>query len=183
LPHSIILLVAEAAGVILLVGTMLLIGLRRVYIDSETKQPTEFEIPLVGKVKTQAPALVLVLAGVLLIGYAVHEDQGPIIQQGSLAGTIDLQGASATVLVLAVPAPYQNPRESSGPFSINVPLLPGNVDYQVKYEVDQHIFPVSSVFANGEIKADPFVYSQPAPAAAQPIKDISDDDLKKLHIN
>jgi hypothetical protein len=182
--NSIILLIAELAGVVLLVGTMLLLGLRRIYIDSETKEPIEFEIPFIGKMKMQAPALFLVAAGVMLIGYAVHEDpQAAIVQQGTLAGSVDLQGANATILLLALPTPYVVSRETTGPYSIPVPLLPGVTDYQVQYEVDGHVFPKAATFANGRVTVEPFTYMPPAPVNVQPVKDISDAELQKLKIN
>jgi len=177
-----ILVTAELAGVVLLISTMLLIGMRRIYIDSQTKQPTEFEIPLVGKVKTQAPALVLIAAGVLLIAYAVRESKSPTIQPGTLEGDLELGNAQATVLVLTIPAPYQNSREVSGKFSLAVPLIPG-ADYQVKYEIDRRIFPVDSEVKNGVIEAQPFTYQPPASLNVQAEKDVSDEELQKLHIN
>jgi hypothetical protein len=180
--QSYIFATAELAGVVLLVSTMLLIGMRRIYIDSQTKEPTEFEIPLIGKVKTQAPALVLIAAGVFLIVYAIHESKAPSIQWGTLKGEVDLGGASATVLVLAIPDKYQYSQEVSGPFSISVPLIPG-ANYQVKYEVDRHIWQVDSSVLNGVITTDKFTYQPPVPLDVQPVKDISDEELKKLRIN
>ncbi len=181
--NSVILITAEVAGFVLLVSTMLLIGLRRIYIDSETKEPIEFEIPVIGKLKTQTPALFLIAAGVLLICYAVYENpKGPNLQHGTVDGSIDLQGESATVLVLALPAPYQKSLETSGQYSSPVPLLPGVTDYQVKYEVNRHVFPVNAKFANGRITVDPFTYTPAAPINVQPIKAISDAELQSLKI-
>jgi hypothetical protein len=122
--QSYIVPAAELAGFVLLLSTMILLGMRRIYIDSQTKEPTEFEIPLIGKVKTQAPVLFLIAAGVGLIAYSVRESKVPTIQSGTLTGDVDLRGAKATVLVLAIPTQYQDSREVSGPFSIPVPLIP-----------------------------------------------------------
>jgi hypothetical protein len=183
--HSIIFLIAAIAGAIVMISTMCLIGLRRIYVDRETNTPTEFEFPLLGKMKTQSPALFLVAAGFMLTGYAVYQEAGlrkdslTAVTPGTLEGEIDLNGASATVLVLSLPGQYQNPRETSGPFKIQVPLIPG-ADYQVKYEVDQHIFPVQADFSNGTIKTVPFKYTPPQRLDVQAIKDVSDEELKHL---
>jgi hypothetical protein len=196
--HSVVLLLAAISGAIVMLSTMLLIGLRRIYVNEQTKQVTEIEFPLLGKMKTQSPALFLVAVGFMLLGYAVYQDatlrnqdatlrsQAMIkITPGTLDGEIDMDGANATVLVLAVPSQYQNARQSSGKFSIPVPLLP-DTDYQVRYEVDQQVFPVQTDFANNHIQAHPFhyVHSQAhdeLPTNLQVVrKDVSDEELKKL---
>ena len=72
--NSIILLLAAVAGAIVMISTMVLIGMRRIYVDKETKEVTEIDFPLLGKMKTQSPALFLIAVGLMLTGYAVYQD-------------------------------------------------------------------------------------------------------------
>ena len=67
-----LLLVSQIAGIFLLVATMLLVGFRRIYIDAETKEPITFEIPIFGKVKSQTPAVVLIIVGAFMVVYPNH---------------------------------------------------------------------------------------------------------------
>jgi len=186
--HSAILLIAAISGAAVLISTMLLVGMRRIYIDSQTNSPTEFEFPLLGKLKTQSPALFLVAAGLMLTSYAVYQDAAlrkdslTAVIPGTLEGNIDLQGTTADVLVITLPGQYQSQRQSSGTFKIPVPLIPG-ADYQVVYEVNRHIFPVHSEYSNGNIKADAFAYTAPQKLDIQPVKDVSDEELKKLGVS
>ena len=91
------------------------------------------------------------------------------------------------MLVLAVPSQYENARQSSGKFSIPVPLLP-STNYQVRYEVDQQVFPVQVDFSNNRIQAQPFHYTRPQvpedlPQNLQIPEGISDEDLKNLDLS
>lgn len=192
--HSIILILAAVAGAIVMISTMLLIGLRRIYVDKVTKEVTEIELPLLGKMKTQSPALFLVAVGFMLTAYAVYQDatlRAKAMKEttpGTLDGEIELDGANATVLVLAVPSEYQSVRQSSGKFSLPVELLPGT-DYQVKYEVDQQVFPVQTEFSNNHIQAHPFHYmhSQAPDELPQDLpvqrKGVSDEELTRLGVS
>jgi hypothetical protein len=191
--HSIILVLTAVSGAVVLLATMILIGMRRIYIDKETNQPTEFEFPLLGKMKTQTPALFLIAVGGMLSAYSSYQAADLWKQSitatvpGTLDGEIQLDGAKATVLVLAVPSQYENARQSSGKFSLALQLLP-NADYQVKYEVDQQVFPVQTDFSNNHIEAHPFHYMHSTgpdelPLNVQTQKEgLSDAELKKLGI-
>lgn len=192
--NSIILLLAAVAGAIVMISTMVLIGMRRIYVDKETKEVTEIDFPLLGKMKTQSPALFLIAVGFMLTGYAVYQDATLWSKSmtettpGTLEGEIELDGSNATVLVLAVPSQYENARQSSGKFSIPVPLLP-STNYQVRYEVDQQVFPVQVDFSNNRIQAQPFHYTRPQAPDELPQnlqiqrKGISDEDLKNLDLS
>jgi hypothetical protein len=59
--------IAQGAGIILLVGTLILLFKRTIYLDRETKQPVEMELPVFGKIKTQSPVIFIVLIGASLV--------------------------------------------------------------------------------------------------------------------
>jgi hypothetical protein len=192
--HSLILVLTAVSGAVVLLTTMLLIAMRRIYIDKETNQPTEFDFPLLGKMKTQTPALFLIAVGGILSAYSSYEaaelwkESIMATVPGTLDGEVQLDGAKATVLVLAVPTQYENARQSSGKFSLPVRLLP-NSDYQVKYEVDQQVFPVQTEFSNNRIRAYPFHYIHSTGPDELPSdlntqrEGLSDDEVKTLGIH
>jgi hypothetical protein len=192
--NSTILLLAAIAGAIVMISTMVLIGTRRIYVDKETKEVTEIDFPLLGKMKTQSPALFLVAVGFMLTAYAVYQDATLWSKSmtettpGTLEGEIELNGAHATVLVLAVPSQYENVRQTSGKFTIPVPLLP-STNYQVSYQVDQHIFAVPVDFSNNVLQAQPFNYTPPQSPDEPPQnlqiqrQGVSDEELKNLGIS
>ncbi|MPZ17238.1 MAG: hypothetical protein GEV06_04905 [Luteitalea sp.] len=53
------------AGLLILLGFIALLA-QKVYIDRETQQPVEVEIPMVGKLKTNVPALAFLFGGLAL---------------------------------------------------------------------------------------------------------------------
>ena len=191
--HSVILVLTAVSGALVLLATMLLIATRRIYIDKATNQPTEVEFPILGKMKTQSPALFLVAVGGVLCAYSsfqaaeLWKRSTTAIVPGSIEGDLQLDGANATVFVLALPSQYRNTRQVSGKFNFAVPLLP-DTDYQVSYEVDQQVFPQEIDQLNNHIQVHPFHYVHSTrpdelPAGIQTQKEgLSDAELKKLHI-
>jgi hypothetical protein len=178
--QSFLLLISQIAGSILLVFTMALVGFRRIYIDRETTRPIEFEFPLIGKVRSQAPALFLIAAGVLLVMYPLTKGGA---DQATIEGEIKAQGKPVTVLVFAVPQEYQMTVDGSGPFSMHVPLIPGT-EYRVKFEIAQQIVSDQpGKLANNHIKLKPLEYTPSDASLIKPIKEgISDESLKALGI-
>ncbi|MGA2269014.1 MAG: hypothetical protein ABSH44_11150 [Bryobacteraceae bacterium] len=177
--QSFLLFVSQIAGILLLVSTMLLVGLRRIYIDKETNQPIEFEFPLLGKVKTQVPALFLIAAGVLLVIFPLQKGGA---DQATIEGSITAPEKSATVIVLAVPQQYQTTVDASGPFSMNVPLI-GNAQYRVKFEIDRQIVAEQQgELVKNRIQLKPVVYVPPPRMDGKSVKGVSDETLKTLGI-
>lgn len=60
------------AGLCMILGFIALL-LQKTYIDSQTSQLTEVDLPLVGKLKTNYPALAFVIFGVFLAGYTLSK--------------------------------------------------------------------------------------------------------------
>jgi hypothetical protein len=133
--QSSLLITTQAAGLFLLVSTMLLIGLRRIYLDAKSKQPIEFEFPVLGKVKSQAPAFALVLVGagmVLLPLSKMNPDEVTI------EGQVDSGGRPIGMVIVPVPQ-YQQSFDASGPFQHALPLLQNCSGYRVKFLVDKQV--------------------------------------------
>lgn len=177
--RSLLLGVSAAAGCFLLISTMVLVGMRRIYIDKETKQPIEFEFPIIGKVKSQTPALFLIAAGVLLVLY-------PIGKAGTghavIDGEFSAQGSSVSVSVLALPQQFEASLDAAGKFTMTVPLVPDG-NYRIKYEVDRQIVAEQAgTLVNNHITLTPVQYVPPPAVAVNAIKEVPDDVLKKVGI-
>lgn len=175
-----LLLVSQIAGIFLLVATMLLVGFRRIYIDAETKEPITFEIPIFGKVKSQTPAVVLIIVGAFMVVYPIIRAQA---DEAVLRGTVDTGGHTVTVTVVAIPS-YQATLQSSEPFTLNVPLIQ-DASYHVQYIVDKQVVGEQEAPLKGrnfsELK--PFVWVPPTVGRQAPTKkEISDDRLRQLGI-
>src|SRR6476661_10924552 len=63
------------AGLVMVVGGIWLIYKQKIYIDSESKQVTEIELPI-GKFKTNLPALVLFALGFVPLIYPLYQCSG-----------------------------------------------------------------------------------------------------------
>jgi hypothetical protein len=61
----VIIIMYVLAGLCFVLGMIALIK-QKTYIDTETRQPTEVEIPIIGKLKTNYPALIFVVIGGVL---------------------------------------------------------------------------------------------------------------------
>lgn len=113
---------------------MLLVGLRRIYFDKETKQPIEIDIPIFGKLKTQAPAFALVVVAACLVMYPLFRSRPDLV---TVRGDIDTGGKAVTILVVAVPQ-YQMTLDRGRAFHIPVPILKDST-YRVKFIVEGRI--------------------------------------------
>lgn len=184
LDESLLLLITQVAGILLLLGTMILLFFRRIVLDSETKSPMKFKLPIFGEIQTQAPVLVLVLVAAVMVIYPLSKAEAP---QVSVSGDVDPGSNSMSLLIVADPD-YTHNYDAKGPFEFKFPLLRTQAKYRVKYIVDRRVIDdQSAVLKNGKIVLREVVY-QPAPvddttAAITPKKDISDEDLRKLSVN
>ncbi len=106
---------------------------QKVYIDPATNQPTEIQIPFLGKMKTNVPALVFIFLGFGTAIFAfdkVHEveaDKARSKQKWTLKGSIRrstdarIDWSSGTSFEI-VPADVKHDIESNGQFEVEVLL-------------------------------------------------------------
>jgi hypothetical protein len=179
---AVLLVISQIAGIFLLACTMLLIGLRRIYFDAETKQPIAIELPLFGKITTQAPAFALIVVGAFLVFYPMARPHPDIV---TLQGSVDTEGKSVTVLVVAVPQ-YQQTLDGPGHFSMPVQLIK-DASYRVKFLVDKQVVAdVEPTLDRNGFGLKPFHWSPPPVSqivAITPQKEVSDEELKRLGIH
>ena len=179
---DVMLLIAQGAGVFLLVATIILIARRTIYIDASTKAPIEFEFPIIGKVKSQTPAIVIFLIGAALVVFPLTMSRS---EEATIEGAITSSGTPLTMVVVAVPHYEQTLAAGGGRFSRPLPLLRDKVSYKVKFIADGVVFQEQEAELKGnKIRVDPVNY-QPR-LAVEPIpvrKEVSDADLKAMGIN
>lgn len=116
------------AGLVMVVGGIWLLYKQKIYIDSETKQAVEIELPI-GKFKTNLPALALFALGFVPLIYPLVRC-ADIFSQLSLNGSVE--GDAFPVQIYAVVRTHS--LNSAGHFSLKVPQL-DNQDYKVLYVV------------------------------------------------
>jgi hypothetical protein len=178
-------LVAQGAGILLLVSIVWLLFKRVIYVDATTKQPIEFELPILGKLKSQNPVIALVLIAAGLTLYPLRlSDQARSARLAKYAESATIEGEVETtkpVTVTIVPLPrFQETLQASGPFTMAVPIIP-DVAYRAWFSVDGKIANDQSFkLGNNAAKLAKFTYAgETAPPPLVTKKEVPDADLKE----
>ena len=115
-------------GLILLVGSMILIAQGKILIDKETKEVIALELPWFGKLHTSVPSLVLFGLGVALVIYPLHLiDPVPVQIQGQARAD---KGEQMEVYVAVGPDVIEKEKDT---FSLRAPYSQSVKEYQVLY--------------------------------------------------
>lgn len=127
---DVIILIICGASIIL--GFIALLT-QKVYMDSQTRDPVEYEIPLLGKVKTNYPAIVFVVLGFALLAYKIH-----------LIGEHEAKRSKQNwVITGSLTSPANNPPLDLSGFNINLHPTeikrkdPGDGDYFIEVEIER----------------------------------------------
>lgn len=174
-------LITQVAGGVLLVGTMLLVGCRRIYFDATTKEQIEVTLPILGKVKTHAPAFALILVAAVMVIYPLSRARPDLV---NVEGEVTTQGKPVTLLLIAVPQ-YQTTLLKPGSFHFSVPILK-DATYRMIYVADSQVIADNpgALSSNGTIQLKPVTWmpswEDNIPVSAR--KEISDEELHKLGI-
>jgi len=177
---NILLLLSAIAGILLLVGTMLLLWFRRIYIDAQTGEPTVIEIPLIGKFRTHAPAFALIIVGAILVIYPIYN--APKQDSITVEGAVNAGRKPVTVFVVS--DPNQATLHDVGPFHMSVPLIKG-ANYRVKFIVDGEIVADREARPDqkGVYKVKDWDYRPQLKPTVNPGKEITDEEVRRLGIN
>lgn len=177
--QGILLLVCQLSGILLLLGTLWLLYNRRIYIDKETGQPTQFVVPFLGELKSQNPVLLMmgIAAAMVLIPLRVAT-----VDLITIEGFVETDGKPVTVTLVPVPR-FQQTIFTSGPFTLRVPVMP-DVNYRAWFTVEKNIAVDAGVdIQQGDAKLAKFTYKEPIHAVAvEAKKEISDAQLHSLGI-
>lgn len=117
---------SSLAGLFMVVGGIWLLYKEKIYIDSESKQVTEIELPI-GKFKTNLPALVLFALGFIPLIYPITQCTD-VLSELRLKGRVE--GNAFPVQVYAVIR--TDSLNGPGDFNLRVPELEG---YKILYVV------------------------------------------------
>jgi hypothetical protein len=176
-----LLIVTQAAGILLLLSVVWLLSKGRIYLDSETKKPVSFEVPLFGKIQSQSPVIVLVLIAAGLVAYPATRTHDQI-KQATVEGNVETNGTPVTVTVVMVPKDEVTVM-SSGKFTIRVPLM-DDTDYRARFTVNKQVQIDQGLdVSQSHVQLLDFKYDGTPglpPVAAK--KDISDDKVKNYGI-
>lgn len=100
---------------------------QKIYIDRNTQQPTEIEIPTVGRMKTNFPALVFVVLGFFLAFYTIPKSFPPQknewVVTGSFVSGEDINWQDGTLTVF--PADFKCAVDPNGRFEIKAKIEEG----------------------------------------------------------
>ncbi|HTT38609.1 MAG TPA: hypothetical protein VMH32_13180 [Burkholderiales bacterium] len=109
------------AALCLVLGFVALLA-QKTYVDTKTNQPTEVELPLVGKLKTNYPALVFVAVGAFLAAFTWSKPRDLGEEQWTITGSLR-QPAGATIkweegALVLLPKAFDVALASNGTFQI-----------------------------------------------------------------
>jgi hypothetical protein len=136
------------AGLLIILGFVALLK-QKTYLDSATLQPVEIELPVVGRVKTNYPAIVFVILGFML-AYVAFEKSFPPRKvewrlDGSLTNTNPTNGklAWSSGTLALVPSEIQIKMYNQGAFEVTAMIEEGKTIEDV-YETLDYSHPVGS---------------------------------------
>ena len=179
LSQNVLLLLSQVSGTALLISVVWLLAKRVIYLDRETKQPIEFEFPVLGKIKSQNPVLAMVLVAAGLIVYPITASR---TDQVTVDGNVWTDGKPVTVTIVPMPL-LQQTFQSSSPVKMQVPVLP-DVNYRALFSVDRRIESDTAVDLE-QRKLPDFRYTSSTTLAPQvaPRREVDDAELQRLGIN
>ncbi len=177
-----LLWICQGAGVVILVATIFLLYKGRIYLDSESKQPIEYEIPWFGKFKSQNPVLMMMVLGAVMVSGPALRGQ-PATEMVDVEAEIQTDGRPILTQFVEVPA-FQNTKQTSGKFSMSLPRLSSGVTYRAQFLVDKRLIDERELdFTNGKATLTPVVWSEPASdSEIQPKIEVSDADKKLFNL-
>jgi hypothetical protein len=181
--EGLLMVISAISGVFLLACTMLLVGLRRIYFDQTTKEPILIEIPLIGKLRTQAPALALIFVGAVLVVYPTMKTGPDMV---TIDGDVSALTKSMNVVVVAEPT-FEQTLNSSSHYHLRIPALK-DTSFRVKFIVDKEIIADQYVsVVKGSATLKPLTYEPPPEertlhSRITPKKEVSDAKLRSLGI-
>ena len=129
--------ISAIAGLVMVVGGIWLIFKEKIYIDRETKTVTEIETPFGFKFKTNIPALIIFVMGLLALFYPIVKS-APGIAEVRFQGEVNSQifpksETPIAVYAVVVSDTIRNPRS----FNLRVPFLGNDYEYKVLYVVGE----------------------------------------------
>ncbi len=143
----------ELAGFIMVAGGMWLIYKQKIYIDRESKQPIEINLPGNFSFKSNYPALALFVLGFVPLIYPFSQlkilPEYPLVRRVRITGMAHADAYPA--LVYAAEVPYPVVKDGDG-FEVEVPVIHGNEEYKVLLIVNGHVLDSQTASAHQTTK-------------------------------
>ena len=145
-------LTCQITGIVMIVGALFLIFKEKVYLDAATKEMMYVELPKLGRLKTNAPILAVIVLGLVAVLYPVHLDHTTYI---TVRGHVESNSHPVSVYAVAGQATSGN----NDTLIISIPQL-ASKDYQphivfrVGSAFDDEIIDLKKV-KDGVIELDP----------------------------
>lgn len=119
---------AVIGGILILLGFFALV-MQRIYIDPRTNAPSEIELPMLGKMKANYPALIFPFLGaaIVVIGFNKHEPDQTVtwlVDGQIVSDKTDINWKAGTHLAIFPEKCVVEVREN-GRFTIQIPLKKG----------------------------------------------------------
>jgi hypothetical protein len=129
-----ILYICAIGGLLIIAASFLLLWKRRIFLDRATKKVTEVELPFGIKAKSQAPVVILILIGGVLLMYSATE-----VRKFGEEVTVDGQvtGSATSIELYASVASQSLPQ--SGAFTFPLPVTHPARKYMLLYAVDGNL--------------------------------------------
>jgi hypothetical protein len=182
---ALLLVLAQAAGVVLLIGTLILLFSRRIYLDRVTHEAIEVEMPFLGKLRTQSPVIVLILIAGGLVLYPVKIGTDRVVT-APIEGQLD--HPLPDVRVYVVPNRYTADVDDTGAYHLDVPLGKDTDYFTALFFQDQtQLYRQGFKLPPEGIKLQPprIPSNKEHPKLSVPLrptKEVSDERLKQLGI-
>lgn len=134
-----IVLIFSLSALSIILGFIALLT-QKIYIDSDSKQLTQIEIPIIGKMKTNYPALIFVIGGLVLAYITIDQSfpprkisweiRGSFISENS--GNIDWDNGTLAVF----PVDFKTSVRSDGVFIIQADIDEGKTFEEIVQYID-----------------------------------------------
>jgi hypothetical protein len=126
-----VLYICALGGLLIIFASFVLLWKRRIFLDRVTKRVTQIELPFGIKVKSDAPVILLILIGGILMMFSVVEVRKfgeEVSVNGKVSGTANSVELFASVTSQSLPR--------GGEFSLPLPVTHPNRKYTLLYAVD-----------------------------------------------
>lgn len=147
-PVLLLYVLCSVAGLIMVIGGIWLLAKQKIYIDHETQQPIEIELPGRIRFRANVPALALFVVGFIPLWYPVHRlDLKTLhhVEHATITGTFDPQTDAVFAYVSGIHDELLEGR--GGEFQISA--APFDLDEKTDYK----ILLLSSGYVLGEARA------------------------------
>ena len=125
--HLILSVMCSFTGIVLCIGGLYLLSKKKVIVDS-SGAPTDLEIPIFGRIKTNSPILVAIFLGALLVFLPFYTSSASV-PRFHVKGTVKMKSKKSLgdVLIGVLPNSHKTFTDNDGVFSLDV--LDGETTY------------------------------------------------------